>query len=163
MSKNSARKIILDLLLYLFPILLTFIIPITIIKTLVPYIFRPDMYGGLPWYEPSIYNVLFVYYIGITTLIYIVVFIFCGLQTLNKCKKINYWVNAKNSFQIIFWVIIGIILMNTLLLPHIKSILLQSIPIPYSLQIVDGLLLSIIVLLGSSISGTKSINDVCYK
>jgi hypothetical protein len=152
---------LLDTLIYIIPILITILIPITVMKTIVPYIFRPDMYGRTPWYEPDVFYLMIIYYIGITILIYINVFIFSGLRTLQSCKKLNLWINFKNSLQIILWVIFGIILMNTIFLPYGKSLLLQSLPIPYSLQIVDGLMLSIFVLLGASVVGNKSINDVC--
>jgi len=159
---SNKTKQFLDVMIYIIPILITFIIPITVMKTIVPYYFRPDRFGHIPWYEPSSYYLLFIYYIGIIILIYINTYIFCGLRSLSKCKKINHIENAKNSLQIILWVIIGIFLINTLFLPYVKSILLQSIRIPYSLQIVDGLLLSIVVMLGASISGFKTINNVCY-
>jgi len=152
---------LLNTFIYIIPILLTIFIPITVMKTIVPYIFRPDMYGRTPWYEPDVYYLMMVYYIGIVILIYINVFIFSGLRTLQSCKKLNLWTNFKNSLQIILWVIFGIILMNTILLPYGKSLLLQAMPVPYALQIVDGLILSIFVLLGASVVGNKSINDVC--
>lgn len=151
----------LDTFIYVIPILITILIPITVMKTIVPYIFRPDMYGSIPWYEPDVYYLMIVYYIGIVFFIYINVFIFSGLRTLQSCKKLNLWTNLKNSLQIILWVLFGIFLMNTVLLPYGKSLLLQYMPVPYALQIVDGLLLSIFVLLGASVVGNKSINDVC--
>lgn len=159
MSNNTKR--FLDIFIYIIPIIVTLFIPITVMKTIVPYYFRPDMFGHIPWYEPSPYTLLFIYYIGITILIYINVFIFCGLRTLSNCKKLNLYKNAINSLQIILWVIIGIFCINTLFLPYVKSLLLQTIRIPYSLQIVDGLLLSIVVMLGASISGFKTVNEVC--
>jgi hypothetical protein len=154
---------ILDILIYVIPIIITILIPISVIKTIVPYIFRPDMYGGIPWFEPSVYGIMITYYTSIIILSYINVFIFSGLRTLQSCKKINLWINMKNSLQIILWMIFGIILMNTILLPYGKSLLLQYITIPHSLQIVDGLMLSLFVLLGASVVGNKSVNDICKK
>lgn len=147
----------LDLVVPLIPVLLTPIIPISIYKIFMPFIFRPDVFGSVPWFKPSFITENVVYLLFLSIIIYLLGIISCILITLQKCKKIFWGTSAKYATLVLSWLWLGIILNNTLLLPFGKAYLLSFIQIPYSLYFVDGIMLTPFIFLGTIMARSNTL------
>jgi hypothetical protein len=147
----------LDLIVPLIPVLLTPIIPISIYKIFMPFMFRPDTFGSVPWFKPSFIVENIVYLLFLSIIIYILGIISCILITLQKCKKIFWGTSAKYATLVLSWLWLGIILNNTLFLPFGKAYLLSFIQIPYSLYFVDGIMLTPFVFLGTIMARSNTL------
>lgn len=150
-------NIFLDLFVPLIPVLLTPIIPISIYKVFMPFIFRPDVFGGVPWFKPSFISENIIYLLFLSIIIYILGVISCILITLQKCKKIFWGTSAKYATLVLSWLWLGIIFNNTLLLPFGKAYLLSFLQIPYSLYFVDGIMLTPFIFLGTIMARSNTL------
>lgn len=152
---------IMNYLIILIPVFMTILLPITIFKIIIPFIFRPDVFGDIPWFTPSSVSVTFFYYFFLTIFVYLFSILSCTLQSIQKCQKTSFLISAKYGTFVISWLWLGIILINTILLPYGKAVLLSLLRIPYSLYFVDGLLLTPFVYLGTLLATANSNYDIC--
>jgi hypothetical protein len=158
--KDFLGKIV-DFLIPLIPVILTLILPISIYKTIIPFIFRPDVFGGTPWFEPSQIIQTVIYYFFLTLIIYFLGIISCAMMSLQQCRKISWKTSAKYATFVITWLWLGIILINTLFLPFGKAYLLTFMKIPYSIYFVDGMMLTPFVLLGTIMARSNTVYELC--
>jgi hypothetical protein len=158
--KDILNKVI-DILVPLIPVIFTLILPISVHKIIIPFFFRPDVFGPTPWFDPSLLTQTVIYYISLTIIIYLLGIISCIMMSLQKCKKFSYLTSAKYSTFIITWFWLGVILINTVFLPFGKAYLLTFLRIPYSIYFVDGIMLTPFVLLGTIMARANTVLDVC--
>jgi hypothetical protein len=160
--KEFFQKLV-DFAVPLIPAILTLILPISIYKIVIPSVFRPDTFGGTPWYEPSLIFQTMVYYFCLTLVIYFLGIISSVMMSLQQCRKVSWKTSAKYATFVISWLWLGVILVNTLLLPFGKAYLLSFLKIPYSIYFVDGIMLTPFVLLGTFMARSNTVYDVCRK
>lgn len=158
--KKTLKKII-NILVPLIPVIFTLILPISVYKIVIPFIFRPDVFGPTPWFDPSMITQTIIYYICLTIIIYLLGIVSCIMMSLQRCKKFSYLTSAKYATFVITWLWLGIILVNTVLLPFGKAYLLTFLRIPYSIYFVDGIMLTPFVLLGTIMARANTVIDVC--
>lgn len=145
----------------LIPVILTLILPISIYKIVIPYIFRPDRFGSAPWFEPSMILQTLIYYFVLTIVVYFLGIISCIMMSLQQCRKFSWLTSAKYATFIISWLWIGIILINSFFLPFGKAYLLTFLRIPYSLYFVDGIMLTPFVFLGTIMARSNTVINLC--
>lgn len=160
--KDFFQKVV-DTLIPLIPAILTLILPISIYKTVMPWVFRPDTFGGVPWSEPSLILQTIIYYFCLTVVVYFLGIVSSIMMSLQKCRKISWSTSAKYATFVISWLWLGVILINTLFLPFGKAYLLSFLKIPYSIYFVDGLMLTPFVLLGTFMARSNTLYDVCRR
>jgi hypothetical protein len=158
---KKIMKKIFKIIVPLIPVIFTLILPISVYKIVVPFVFRPDVFGPTPWFDPSMIAQTIIYYISLTIIIYLLAIVSCIMMSIQKCKKYSYLTSAKYSTFVISWLWIGIILINTIFLPFGKAYLLTFLRIPYSIYFVDGLMLTPFVLLGTIMARANTVIDVC--
>jgi hypothetical protein len=145
----------------LIPVILTLILPISINKIVIPYFFRPDVFGSTPWFEPSMLLQTIIYYFVLTSIVYFLGIVSCIMMSLQICRKFSWLTSAKYSTFIISWLWIGIIMINTFFLPFGKAYLLTFLRIPYSLYFVDGIMLTPFVFLGTIMARSNTVTKLC--
>lgn len=160
--KNFFENVI-DVLIPLIPAIFTIILPISVYKIFIPLIFRPDVYGGIPWFEPSSLTLNIFYYSIMSMFVYILAVISCLMMSMKVCKKTSLSLSFKYATFVLTWFWFGIIMINTLFLPYGKAILLNVLKIPYSVYFVDGILLMPFVLMGTMLARSNNTYDLCSK
>lgn len=154
-------KLILDFIITYFPVLLTLIMPITVYRMVLPFIFRPDILGSIPWFEPSQNVMTFFYLFFLTLFIYLLSMTSCILKTLSSCQKYSFLTSSKYATFVITWLWMGILCINTLLLPYGKAFLLSTLRLPYNLYFVDGIMLTPFVFIGTLLAVNNVEANVC--
>ena len=160
--KDFVSKIV-NILVPLIPAIMTLILPISIYKMVIPYVFRPDVFGGAPWFEPSMIMQTAVYYICLTVVVYFLGILSSIMMSLQQCRKMSWAVSAKYATFVISWLWLGVIMVNTVFLPFGKAYLLTFFKVPYSIYFVDGFMLTPFVLLGTMMARSNTSFDVCRK
>ncbi len=145
------------------PILLTAFIPITVYKVVLPFLFRPDFFGSIPWFTPNtiVYNLTYYFFVGL--IVYFIAYVSCTINTLKNCRKSNWKKSMKYASYVVAWLFFGVIMINTLLLPFGKSVMLQLFRVPYALYFTDGILLTPFVYLGTLLATGYTKKEVCKK
>jgi hypothetical protein len=134
-------------------------VPLVSEKLLIPFIFHPLRYGGIPWSEPGITASILTWFLNIAMLI-ILSTISGMMSTTRECNKKDIMRSIKRST----WVILGYFIGNfvSFFLPIIKApILLATMWLPYAGYIAHGSLVSIFVLLFGAMGNAKLRSEIC--
>lgn len=138
----------------------TIVSPLVTTEFIMPYIFHPYKFGGIPFKEPSTLLYLSVYLLVIISIIGSFATIAGMMSTAKECHKVNPWdafISAKWSM---FFALIG--LLTLYFIPFIKAPLLAIMsPIPFSNLLVTGIMLSFFVVFGHFIGTNYLLRDVC--
>lgn len=136
------------------------IIPMVNKLIIVPYVFHPYRWGGVPWSQPSDLLIMFanfalniVMLMGAGTL--------SGIMTTEAaCNRHDTWIAFKRSA----WIILGYLVGNWVVfaLPIIKAPMLAILSwLPYAGLVVHGLLVAFWVMLFGAIGNSVNRADVC--
>jgi hypothetical protein len=123
---------------------------------------HPYLWGGIPFQEPGPFKYTFLYVLFNMLIIGAAATLSGLMTTAKECRKISLWtavVNARwaNLFALLAMLILALV-------PFIKSPALAVLSwVPYANQIVTGLYMSVLVLIGGMIGNGYSRRDVCYK
>jgi hypothetical protein len=158
--RNFIKKVI-DIIVPLIPAIMTLILPISIYKMVVPFFFRPDVYGTAPWAEPSMILQTTIYYVCLTAVVYFLGILSSIMMSLQQCRRMSWGLSAKYATFVISWLWLGVLLINTILLPFGKAYLLTFFKVPYSIYFVDGVMLTPFVLLGTIMARSNTSYQVC--
>ncbi len=134
-------------------------IPLISDKLIVPFVFHPLSWGGIPWSEPGISASI------LTTLTNILMLTslstISGLMTTSrKCDKRDLILSIKRSL----WVLVGYFIGNMVafFLPIIKApILLATMWLPYAGYLAHGTLVSFFIMLFGAMGNAKLRSDIC--
>lgn len=135
-------------------------VPLLTTSVVVPYIFHPHRWGGVPWKEPNFIFLGLVSFI-VNVIILMMLGTLSGLMTTKKeCNRTNLGRSIKRSL----WIVVGYIIGNILLalFPFIKVPLLPLVIwMPYAGWLVHGFLVSIPILFCGAIANGMLRNEVC--
>lgn len=160
---NQLSSTLLDRIVLLLPVLAVFFVPVTVYRTVIPYIFRPDVFGGVPWFDPHPFTVNVFYLFFVCVCVYMIALVSCVIASLQRCKKYAWSTSARYATHVVAWTIAGLALINTVLLPYGKAPLLSMLRLPYNVYFVDGLMLMPFVYLGVIIATGHTLPVVCKK
>lgn len=126
----------------------------------VPYIFHPNVFGGVPWTEPNWIVFGFVtYLVNLLSLSFLATM--SGIMsTKTECNKTDWFKSFKRSF----WFITGYIIGNIVLwiLPFLKAPFLPFVVmIPYGGWLLHGAYLSVFMLIFGALGNQVLRDDVC--
>lgn len=150
----------LNFFVHFIPLLLIIIIPLLTKELIIPYLLHPFRFGGIPFKKPSAikYGILYLL---------IIVFIICALDslsnsltTMKECNEVNMWKSIKATKWMAISISFGLILL--FLVPFLKAPLLALFfAVPYSNQIVTGIMLLPFALFGYFIGKRTVKKNVC--
>ena len=126
----------------------------------IPYLYHPHRWGGIPWVAPGILQLSIV-----TVLLNIVSMIILGtisgiMTTKQKCNKSSLIKSIINSVWVVAALLIGNGFMS--IFGSIKGPFLVWLKwMPYSSWVVQGIMVSLVVLLFGSIGNTLLRKSVC--
>lgn len=136
------------------------IIPFFVRLTVLPAIYNPYRWGGIPWKPPNIivFTVIKIFFNII--LLQAVAYVGGIMSAMAACDTYDPWTVYRNTY----WPILGFIIGNIVItiLPVIKATILPAVMwMPYAHYIVHGFLVAIFVLLFGAFGTTTNINETC--
>ena len=135
-------------------------IPFFVRLTVLPAIYNPYRWGGIPWKPPNIIIFTIVKIFFNLFLLQCVAFITGIMSTMAACDNYDAWTIYKNTYWPLLGFIIGNIIITTV--PIIKATILPAVMwMPYAHYIVHGSLVAIFVLIFGAIGTTDNINAIC--
>lgn len=138
----------------------TIFTPLIVKEGLIPMLYHPYRWGGIPFTAPSTTK-LSVVYLLLTFLIIGTAATISGMMTtLHECDKVSLLTALNNSKWVLVWAFIGLCIINVF--PFIKAPLLVLIPwVPYSNQIANGIYLAIFTMIGGIMGNSFSRQTLC--
>jgi hypothetical protein len=135
--------------------------PLVTTELIIPALMHPYSYfGSIPFEPPGMFKYMFLYLLSIVVMIEILATISNIMATEKECNKANIMSSILNSRWSGIFAIIGVCFI--FLMPFVKvPLLVLLFPVPFSNQIVNGLILSLFVMFGTYISHNYSIRDTC--
>jgi hypothetical protein len=125
-----------------------------------PYLYHPTRWGGIPWYEPSAMMSGFMH-----MLLNIIVLSLIGtfssmMSTLGACNKSNLTISLKRSIWLVLGYLVGTSVIS--IMPFLKAPMLSIGNLfPYANWIVHGFLVSFFVLIFGAIGNKVARGNVC--
>lgn len=114
-------------------------IPLISDEVIVPYVFHPYRWGGIPWQPPNQFVQTIVSKLSSIILLSLVSTISGIMSTINECRQYDVWKSFKRSIWVIYGYIIGSIIL--VIAPFIKAPLLATMAfIPYADYLVSGII-----------------------
>lgn len=128
----------------------------------IPYLYHPRRWGGVPWVPPSLIQLAIV-----TVLLNIISMVILGtvsgiMTTKQKCQKSNLLKSMLNSV----WVVAGLLIGNVFMsfFGAIKGPFLVWLNwMPYASWVVQGIMVSLLVMIFGSIGNTLLRKSVCLE
>jgi|688.fasta_scaffold93856_3 hypothetical protein len=135
-------------------------IPFFVKTSILPAIYDPYRWGGIPWDPPNIVVLTTIKIFFNLILLQAVAFITGIMTTMATCDNYDFGVIYKNTF----WPLLGFIIGNIVItvIPIIKATILPAFMwLPYAHYIVHGSLVAIFVLIFGAWGSTDNINAIC--
>lgn len=127
---------------------------------LLPFIYHPYRYGGIPFTAPSFFEHQSMYYICILMIISICYFISSYMATLKICRQSNYQIATFNYRKLLTMLILCLIIL--IIFPIAKiPLLTYMIMLPYANEAVNGIFWAIFTFIGVAWSNRTNIYQVC--
>lgn len=134
-------------------------IPLISDKLIIPFMYHPSRWGGIPWSEPGISASILSFFSNIMMLV--ILSTISGMMTTSrKCRKKDLKQSVKRST----WVVLGYIIGNiaAFFLPIIKApILMATMWLPYAGYIAHGILVGLFVLLFGAMGNARLRMEIC--
>lgn len=145
---------------YIFLVGSTIFSPLLVNELAIPYIYHPFRFNNIPFVEPTSIKYTMWFLIFNSIYIFIVSLISSLMSTLKNCKDINIF---RTIIGTIYPVLFGIFsLIFIYMFPVFKTPLLAIFaPVPYSNYIVNGLFMSMFVMIGGLLSNNYSNYYAC--
>ena len=134
-------------------------IPLISDKLIIPFLYHPMRWGGIPWNEPGMSASFLSFSFNILMLITLAT-ISGMMTTTRKCNKKNFYRSLKRSI----WVVLGYIIgnMSAFFLPIIKApMLIATMWLPYAGYLAHGVIVSIFVLLFGAMGNARLRIEIC--
>ena len=135
-------------------------IPLIVRGQILPYLFHPYKWGGIPWEPPGSLTLLITTVLCNIILLQIIATISGVMATLRECDTYD----ITESYWKSFWPVLGFVIGNIVIycVPVIKALFLAAFMwLPYADYLVHGALVSIFVLFIGAKGNTKLINELC--
>lgn len=127
----------------------------------IPMIMHPYRWGGIPFEPPGLLKYTFLYLLGNFLLIGSAATVSGMMTTAKECRKIAFWTSVVNARWSLLFAFLGMLLVA--LMPFLKSPVLALLSwLPYANTIVNGIYMSLLVLIGGMIGNGYNRKDVCY-
>jgi hypothetical protein len=136
------------------------VIPFFVRSTVLPAIYDPYRWGGIPWSPPNIITFTIVKIFFNLIILQAVAFLTGIMSTLANCDNYDAWIIYKNTY----WPLLGFIIGNIVIsgFPIIKATILPGVMwMPFAHYIVQGGLVAIFVLIFGAWGNTENINHIC--
>lgn len=133
-------------------------VPLGVDSYIVPYVFHPYRWGGVPWTPPSAFSLFFVSNLFIFLILSLIGTLSGVMASLRTCNKYNLQQAISNSI----FIIIGYIVGNTILfvLPVIKGPILTIFGwLPWANYLIHGTLVAFVIMIFGSIANAKIIDN----
>jgi len=129
---------------------------------LLPYIYHPYRYGGIPFVAPSTAEFSVMYYVLIMAIISGFYLVSGYMATLKICNKSDSKIVIYNYPKLFAMMIACILLL--LLFPLVKLPFLQTLMVlPYANEVVNGIFWFIFTFLGVAWANRETVYKVCGK
>ena len=138
----------------------TIFAPLLTREFILPYIFHPYRWGGIPFVPPSAIGYTAMYLLFITLIVGIFATISGMMSTAKECKKVEFWTSAVSAKWPMLFALIGSAVLYFLSVLKAPLLVIMA-PVPYSNLIVTGIMLSMFVVFGHYIGNNYNIRDVC--
>lgn len=135
-------------------------IPFVVRLKVLPIIYDPYRWGGIPWEPPNIFIFTFVKIFFNLLILQVFAFMSGIMSTMANCDKVDAWLAYKNTY----WPLLGFVIGNIVItvLPIIKATILPAVMwFPYAHYLVHGALVAIFVLIFGAWANTNNIDAVC--
>ena len=141
-------------------LIVTVFTPLLTKELIIPYMMNPFRLGGIPFKAPSPIGYMFLYLIVSCCVVGSASMVAESMSSTKKCNKTNIWSAIRNTKWTSFFLIFGLTIL--FLVPILKAPLLVVLaPLPYSNQIVNGLMLTPFVFIGHYIASSSYMTSVC--
>jgi hypothetical protein len=135
--------------------------PIITNELVLPFIFHPYRWGGIPWTPPSTFMQSLVRFISNTLLFFVFAIANYMASTVKRCDKYDFW----QSFKRTLWPFLAFLLANAFFsfATVIKAPIISATNtwLPYAGHIVQGTLVATMVMLFSAIGRDMLLKEVC--
>ena len=139
-----------------------FMTPYLVRFHLLPYIYHPYRYGGIPFTAPSFFEYQGMYYAFIIIFISLFYFISNYMATLKICDNYDYKITIFNYRKLLLMLILCILLL--IIVPIVKIPFLTSmIILPYANELVNGIFWAIFTFIGVVWANRETVYMVCKK
>lgn len=140
--------------------LFAFMTPYLVRYHLLPYLYHPYRYGGIPFVAPSFFEYQGMYYCSIIVIISLFYFISNYMATLKICDKYDYRITIFNYRKLFVMLVLCLIIL--IIVPIIKIPLLTGmIILPYANELVNGIFWAIFTFIGVAWANRETIYTVC--
>jgi hypothetical protein len=138
----------------------TIISPLIATEFILPLVFHPYNFGGIPFVPPNIFKYTFVYLATIILIIHSCATLSGMMYTVRECRKIEFLTAFLNAKWASIFALIGSAML--FFIPFIKAPLLVLMAfVPFSNLIVTGIILSFFTLFGNYIGTNYNLRKTC--
>ena len=141
-------------------VIVTIFTPLLTKELLIPFLMHPFRLGGMPFKAPSPIGYMILYLIVSCSLVASAVMISASMSSTKKCGKISIKKAILSTKWTSFFLIFGFTIL--FLVPILKlPLLVLFAAVPYSNQLVNGLMLTPFVFMGHFIGSRIYMDQVC--
>jgi hypothetical protein len=136
------------------------VIPLITRHFIIPYIYHPYRYGGIPFVPPSFMEAQFMYFMIITCVIFAMYLLSGFMDSLRLCDNFDYQIVVYNFKKVLLPLILCFITLTCFPIAKIPFLILP-ITIPYAEEVANGIFWCIATFIGVVLANMENTYQTC--